>query len=301
MNERKSDRSRVLLGIIIISIGILFVLNSFGYLSWYVWRSILNLWPLILIVIGLNIIFKKTKLWWLVPLSFIILFTGLLFINFSGYNSNIFFNNNLHNYSREVKYENDFKSLSFDIFYGAGRLDLKEENNDDNLCTFKADYNRFKPEIKYNRDNKNGFILIKSTGKQKNISVLNEWDLKIAREIPINIDIAAGAGSINLDLEKLTVDNLSISAGVSELEIKFNDYSTETDIKAGASNIKLKVPQNCGLRIDTQNVINNNNFSEEGLIRLSNNRYQSRNFGETQNTLYIDISSSASNINLDYD
>ncbi len=48
-------------GILLILIGVLFLLNNIGTLDWWMWNDIWSLWPLILIAIGVEKIFTKTK------------------------------------------------------------------------------------------------------------------------------------------------------------------------------------------------------------------------------------------------
>lgn len=47
-------------GLFLIFLGILFLLNNFGILSWDIWRAYLDYWPLVLIALGLRLIFKDS-------------------------------------------------------------------------------------------------------------------------------------------------------------------------------------------------------------------------------------------------
>ncbi len=60
--------------IILILLGILFLLNNFGILPWPVWQIIVRYWPVVLILVGLEVILGGT---WLGNLIFGLL--GLLF------------------------------------------------------------------------------------------------------------------------------------------------------------------------------------------------------------------------------
>ncbi len=56
--DKVHHRRRNILGIIIIVLGILFLLGSFDFFWWFSWG---NLWPLILVVVGLLIIFSTRR------------------------------------------------------------------------------------------------------------------------------------------------------------------------------------------------------------------------------------------------
>jgi phage shock protein C len=49
------DKSRYIVGIILVGLGVLFLLNSFDV---FVWFSFFKLWPLVLIIVGLFVLFK---------------------------------------------------------------------------------------------------------------------------------------------------------------------------------------------------------------------------------------------------
>jgi lia operon protein LiaF len=57
----KQDRN-VIIGLIIVAIGGLMLLDSFGFINFNFWRMVGKLWPVILIVIGLLIILERDKL-----------------------------------------------------------------------------------------------------------------------------------------------------------------------------------------------------------------------------------------------
>ena len=83
--------------VILIFLGIIFLLNNFGLLSWQVWGTIWRFWPLILVLIGLRIIMGHSR-----GSSLAILFVALVFmaliILFSVASNNPAFSSWLSNY-----------------------------------------------------------------------------------------------------------------------------------------------------------------------------------------------------------
>jgi predicted membrane protein len=103
-----------------------------------------------------------------------------------------------------------------------------------------------------------------------------------------------------LNLEGLKVDNLNIDAGLGQISIRYPDYNNETEISAGASNIKLVIPEETAFRIETSTVLNNMNFEEVGLIKVQDDIYQSMNYGEVENRIKIKLSTSVGNIKVQH-
>lgn len=46
-------------GLLLITIGVIFLLINFNILDWSFWFGVVNLWPLILIFLGLGLLFNK--------------------------------------------------------------------------------------------------------------------------------------------------------------------------------------------------------------------------------------------------
>jgi len=57
----KANFWRVFWGLILIVVGCLFMLDSFGYIYFDLWDTIVDLWPLVLIAVGLAIIISRGK------------------------------------------------------------------------------------------------------------------------------------------------------------------------------------------------------------------------------------------------
>ena len=49
-------------GVILISIGLVFLFNNLGYVDWEVWETILSWWPVYLIALGIEIVFRNSRL-----------------------------------------------------------------------------------------------------------------------------------------------------------------------------------------------------------------------------------------------
>ncbi|MBB6217098.1 putative membrane protein [Anaerosolibacter carboniphilus] len=46
-------------GVILILLGIFWMMENLGFITWSLWDGINDLWPLVFVVVGLNLIFKK--------------------------------------------------------------------------------------------------------------------------------------------------------------------------------------------------------------------------------------------------
>ncbi len=308
MNENK-NRSAYIFGLILVGVGLIFLLNTLGIATFRIWYFIIKFWPLILIIIGLNMILKKSKLWWIIPILVLVIFVGAIIMPeavMRRFNTDDIFIMDSNNGEREgvyqeyKEYENGITNFDVDLIYGANRLHIDKVRDNDNLYDLDLDYKNAQPNIYYKVFNNKAELKIEQS-KKVNIGLNSKmWRVSLNGRVPININLKAGAGDLLLDLKELQVNNLRIDAGLGQLDIKYPDRDNKTIINAGAGNIKLSIPSQTALRIETNSVINNNNFEETGLIKLYKNVYQSKNYGEVEHRIDIKISTSAGNINVEH-
>lgn len=75
MNRVFDNLSR---GLLLITIGIIFLLLNYGYLSWSLWVRVIDLWPLILVLAGIGLLFNRR-----IPFSMILLIFILSMVGYS--------------------------------------------------------------------------------------------------------------------------------------------------------------------------------------------------------------------------
>lgn len=75
-------------GLILITLGIIFLLNNFNFLPWSIWDSLWRFWPLFIIFWGLNILFNDSFIGEiLVTLITLLLLVFIIFQILSFYNN----------------------------------------------------------------------------------------------------------------------------------------------------------------------------------------------------------------------
>ncbi len=315
MGDSRHNRADITFGIILVSLGVLFLLNTFDLLGFNIWTLLVRGWPLFLILIGLNILFRGTRLWWITPLLIIIIFIGLLFPTAR---NPIYWNlvghpgrrveSQTERLSAQMMFDPGIEKLDVNMQVDAGTIDirslLEEDNGEEKLYDLAFEYQEVEPDIEYNFDSEAGEGTLDVHQRQRfeleRVDIINHAFLALHGEIPLKLSIKAGAGHYDLDLRDLQVDNLDIRSGVSDLTIHFNNYSSEVNINSGASNIKFYLPRDTGVKINTENVVSEDNFEEFGLEEIDASTFKSEDFESRDEKIRIFISSPASNINLEH-
>lgn len=266
-------------------------------------RSMVDIWPLTLIFIGLNILLNRHTIFKIVLwISFLV-----VLILYASYGSrfekmNFFLDPfEIHNeiVVETEKTENfnvqDAQKGEIKIELGACKLEtwgigsditrIKSNMEDLNAV---SQYNEEDKIIKLKIEDEDG--ILKKTNR-KNIFT----DIQLSTLIPWNITAEIGAIDAEFDMKKIKVDTLNINVGAGNVKVYLGENNTHSDIylNGGASNIKVYIPQDCGVR-----VIKNGN-----LINLSDHfglkeDLMTENFNEADTVYNIYLNANAANIAL---
>lgn len=136
----------------------------------------------------------------------------------------------------------DAKSANLTLSFGAGQLNL-ESGASKSVVSGTVTYNipDLKPEI-----TQDGSTITIKQGDYQSLpmdGMKNKWDLKLG-SLPLDLTINAGAYEGKLDLGGLSLTNLTINDGASQMKANFSSLNKEKmsilSYKTGASNVTLE-------------------------------------------------------------
>jgi len=302
-------------GIILTGIGLFFLGINFGYLSYYVWVELLALWPILLIAIGLELTFRRSKLSYIGFISpFLILLTFIYVAAISwdkGYYDyrQSYDSRQSRTYTREVyNYEIDrdpeIKRLNLDIDFGMGELWIGPSS--DRLFSGDFEYRYRKPRCSYDSDGNAGKIRIR-TNDSKHFNIFNKNRFKndarifVANYVPLKLDIDIGAAYVELDFSELIIDKLNLNTGAAKIELRLGCQSKDVSIEidSGASKVTIVIPREMGLEVDSDAALSSNNFRKAGLEKY-HGKYRTDNYNTSDCKTDISIDSGVSRIEIKY-
>ena len=106
-------------------------------------------------------------------------------------------------------------------------------------------------------------------------SYYNRWELDFNSEVPLEIEVALGAGESTLDLGDLTLRSFSLQVGAGQAHLDLGQgpsQDLELDIEGGVGELTVILPRNVRIEADVSGGLGEVNTS--GLIR-ENGRYLS--------------------------
>lgn len=326
--------NKIIKGLTLILIGIIFLANTLGILEWSVWSNIFKLWPLLLVSLGLSLILRGKDLSFLGPLIIllaIILGAGAIYmgINFEGK-----IVSEVKTLSREIVVEVQkapeaelapevkipseietteevevipeieeyppIEKATIELKFDSGKLNLKEFTPLLYEFISQYRYKEFEPFEKFSRTEKEANIIIyHSPVTKKRISndIKNNWELKLNNQIIYNLSIETGAINMDSNLSGFKVEKLYIKSGVSNINLVVPKYNSKIIINAGVSNIDIAIPKDVGAMLNIDSGIAIKNLDD---FIKRNDTYISNNYDNSEFKTEIEIDCGVSNIHIFY-
>lgn len=126
-----------------------------------------------------------------------------------------------------------------------------------------------------------------------------DWDISLANEIPLSLDIDSGASSITLNLKDLLVRDLKLDSGASTTDITLPSSAglTQVRIDTGAANVRIRVPDNVAAKIHSKSGMASININRR-FPKVDHNFYRSPDFDEASNRADIFIEAGMASIEI---
>ncbi|HZK08726.1 MAG TPA: DUF5668 domain-containing protein [Bacteroidales bacterium] len=304
-------------GIILISIGLLFVLRNFGYIH-FGWYSLRQLWPVILVLLGISLLPINGTV--RVVLAFVVVGFSIWFLagkdsqQYGGNNWRDFFR---HDHRQGLYHDPDAQNEVMEDFdqsltqgYQAGIrnavLDLDAmagefiiEGLSDDLLNFEREGNFGSYNL--NSNSAEGVVVLKLTMKQR-IRRMDNFHNKAKISLhpdPLwDFKIDAGAAKIDFDLTLFKVDNVDIDGGASQINLKLgNRHSlSRLSIDAGATDVTIRVPISSGCQVKTDSFLSNKSL--DGFEKNEKGIYLTENFDTAAERIEISIDAAVSNLKI---
>lgn len=297
--------SRIRNGVILLSVGIVLLLNNLGYVDWSVWESILSLWPVLLIAIGIEKIFAKTSMSFLAYLSPILLLLAILgpaYYYYQQTDRGIYEGKTFH-WEKEMTPSVKRGYAVFDFQVGK----LKTSAGQDKLIQAGLDYSRKEPLCLYNYSEKDSLVKIELKDRDHlwrgwfNPGSKNrhEWDVFLSDKIPWDLQIENSVMNGDLDFSGIILENLSVDLDVSSLKIKLGNKarSLKAKIDSDVSRLEVFVPRDAGLNIQTRSSLSSTDFQDIS-VNHEKKRYWTSNFDSAPSKIDISLHGDVSSLKI---
>jgi hypothetical protein len=254
--------------LILITIGLVFLLVNFGYIPGVTAIQLLNLWPLLLILAGVDIAIGRR--WPIAALGIdvavIALGLALLATQPTVFSGPFFFDHDAGGVGqRDVSVERrSVTSLSLDINGGAGRFRVsggstmlvEAHSPNEDLRVRRAEFDK---------GGEHADVRIDHSGGRR---VTADVETRVASNVPTDLELNGGAGEFFIDLSDMMISSAELNVGAASLTLTLPRPTPATaapttkpipevkiEVNAGASSIIIEVPEGVEARVTTSGAL----------------------------------------------
>lgn len=278
----------IIWGLVLVFVGVILMLDNFGVIDFY-WRTLWQFWPLILIILGANMIFagRTSKANSAVAISITVAALG--FIAYQGINHEGEEHNGWHfNWNKKQRDRNREKSTTDTADWDAGssftepftdsiknaRLTISGgatyyelKNTTPNLFDADVRDSEGSYTLKSRRDNEIQVLDFKMNEHDRKWDMddnHNRTEIKLNSKPNWDIILETGAGKTEFDLTPFKVNNLEFKGGAASFEAKLGEPQTVSNVRVetGVASIEINVPRSVGCRIRLESGLSSKDFDD---------------------------------------
>lgn len=317
---------KIIPGVVLILIGAAFLLHNYGVIHFH-WGNIFHLWPMFIVIAGINLIFANNRSTWATALKLGVIVLGfglILFGNFGShgkwipgysYNSGDYDDNDDDDDDQKatvtkVNGSSEFttpfaakaKVVNLNISGGGTIYRLNDTTNQ----LFSASTKEFKANYLLSSHNDNDSVYVlnfnmhghkgfnfdfddDNKGKGKDSTKTNSATLKLNPNPEWNINVKTGATDLRFDLSKFKIRSFNLNGGAANFEVKMGQplANTNISVNTGMSEVDISIPLSAACHIKTSTGLSSTNFS--GFTKTADGNYETPGFAAAKNKMFITI------------
>jgi cell wall-active antibiotic response 4TMS protein YvqF len=314
-------------GLILVMIGAIYLLRNFGYIDFH-WSNIFHLWPIFLVIGGVNLVFANNSSTWATILKISVVVAGFALLVFGNFGNRYRWwprysyhyhndsddndsddndenDNSNANKSEIVKVEgNSVFNEPFTAAAHVARLNVDGGAttytlNDTTNQLFSASTHEFFGKYQLNHHQEDSVYVVDFSMKDHNnghFSWGDDNDKSNSANIKLNVNpeweihVNAGATELNFDLSKFKIREFKVNGGASSFNLKLGQplAVTNVNISAGMAGAHVDIPKDAACRITTSTAFSSNDF--DGFIKEGDGSYETARYNDAKNKININLS-----------
>jgi hypothetical protein len=119
--------------------------------------------------------------------------------------------------------------------------------------------------------------------------LINEWEIQLNENVPMDLLIRTGAGNSQLDLGGLDITSLTVETGAGVTTVSLDgvwQHDVDVSIQGGFGELTVNLPADMGVRVEMDTALVS--VTANGLINEENG-YVNRAFGTAPHTLTLKL------------
>lgn len=245
-------RRGYLFPMLLILVGVFVFLGDLGYLPPISWRGVLSLWPLLMVVGGIELIVARRQPLVALALEIGVVALGIALVATQPHSLLAPIFGAPAGSSLSVP-RGSARAMQLDVEGGAGTYTIRggasalvDARSDGGEIAARDDRRGDVADVRVQPANVGGIF---GSGGQPPTNV----DVRIASDVPTTLHVGGGAGDFTVDLRNMRIQEARIDTGAARLELTLPTPSGDVPVRvgAGAATITVVVPDGVEARIQT--------------------------------------------------
>jgi hypothetical protein len=304
---RERARHPSLVGpLILITIGVLLLLNQAGWLRWDVLWSLLPYWPVILILLGIETLLgvSRSRVLYLLGLLIAVAILGGLigYVMLRGAETPA--QRPLADTETLSQGLQDAESVVVTLRLGAGTIKAGTLADSPSLVEGRIEYAQQSRRVEEQLTVRNGQAQYDLRSRQENpiwtpgAKASETWQLQFTPRVPLVMRIDVGAGSVQADLSALKVTQLNLNMGVGSttLTLPATEGTATVSVELAVGDVTVLIPPGVGVKLRADRLLTSVNVG--GGFTHSGDEWVSGNYSTSPSKIELRIQNVIGTINV---
>jgi len=265
----KTTIERISNGLYILLFGLVLLWIMLGFISGNVIFQLLRLWPLFFVVAGIEIIFRRTRFYFLKIISTIIVICPVVGIIYISQGGDFFHQRDMEIFKINQEISGN-KTADLNIDFSFGTLFVDDApgsaiSGDLSIASGAA------PELNFKEFEKEDFYGISSSHLSDYAfspwDGNHIWDIRIGKTVLSKVKAKTYASKNKFNFSNLKTSEFTLDAKVSSNEIILSENIRKVRISATVSGLSILIPKEMGIKVSLNKFLIIDNFKELGMER----------------------------------
>lgn len=178
------------------------------------------------------------------------------------------------------------EGMYLQVVLNKGKLTINNNTSINDKLTGEIKYLGKQPVIKYETDKDKLALYTINSSEQAGEDVA----LHLSQKTNGRVDVAMGAGAVDINLKNLDIPFLNVAAGAGSLKVTFADKSSEANLAAGTGVIEVNIPSNMEHRITFSQGLGSENLRTGKDYYIKTDKgYETKGFEKAENKIDLTI------------
>ncbi len=181
------------------------------------------------------------------------------------------------------------ESVQTEVHMSAGTLRMEGGAPNLMAASFRYSEKFGRPSVRYDVTGAHGRLVVESPKSNSNGGKVNEWDLRMGSEVPLDVNVSLGAGESTLDMSQIRLRSMEVNAGAGEMTLNLTGKYTRdvsVQVNGGVGEARIRLPKDVGTVVDAHGGIGS--IDTKGLTKRDG-KYYNDAYAEGKPALHLEV------------